>query len=838
MKFSTVCFHISIKKIVAVIVASCCFISASSQVIFSESKYDKVGMAYNEKKEFVGVNVTDLTGKSLEWYNVHKRAPYNSFNFSGNIPFTFFDDGSYCLPTYQSNTNCASDPIAYVVLNTLSNGNTLSCGVPNNYTNIAPAGLTTTDLNPGFVYNLQLGLNGPASFGGGGVSLGVWIDYNDNYLFEASERITDQRHISAVGPGLYINIPLSVPGDAPLGMHRMRIRETSNTQEMAVPPCDIATNLYVDGETEDYTINIVAAPACTGGVSVGGIASANQAVCIGSLPAPISISGNTGNVLFWQSSFDDAFNNPTNIEVTSTTLNIASEVSGSVYYRAVVQNNNCAPAYSSTTLITATYITAGTQLAVSGQSSSGTNYFINNCKLIASATPGFNFPGAVVTVKIDGAIQNYNGRPYLQRHYDYQPGYREAGSSSILTLYYLQSEFTAFNSARGSLKPLPTTGSNSDPDIANIRMIHYEGVDGSGDLNPGTYSPGTASTLIPQSVNWDAAHNWWEVVFATPGLDGMGGYFIQTLFDCLPPSTSVSNVSPSDATVFWNVISGTSGYEYAVQTTNTTPAGAGTATTNTLVNLNGLTANTNYYFFLRTVCDPGNFSSWVSTNFFTGVSSTVNVGIGTNTPSSNLEISSTGIPDVRISSSNSFGPARLSLLSDKGSATEWRPGYIESGNNGDYTGRLDFYTNGTSAANRFGAVKAMSVSNGNLSVSGIVTANGNLLSSDARYKTEITTLVSPLHNLLQLRGTAYYFNREAFPSMNFSSIKQMGLIAQEVEKIFPELVNTDKDGYKSINYTGLIPVMIESIKEQQHQIDELKKLVESMIKNGVKPVDH
>ena len=74
----------------------------------------------------------------------------------------------------------------------------------------------------------------------------------------------------------------------------------------------------------------------------------------------------------------------------------------------------------------------------------------------------------------------------------------------------------------------------------------------------------------------------------------------------------------------------------------------------------------------------------------------------------------------------------------------------------------------------------MSVSNGNLSVSGIVTANGNLLSSDARYKTEITTLVSPLHNLLQLRGTAYYFNREAFPSMNFSSIKQMGLIAQEV----------------------------------------------------------
>ncbi len=828
---------ISIKKTVALIVICFGFLSASSQVLNRD--IDNGFSNYKEKTALFGINTTYQTGGSKLLYNAATEILYHKNSISDSIPLTTAgrDPGEYCLPHYLFNLNCGIDPISGVFLNTLSNANTFSCNA-NNYSNIPPVGYKTTDLNRGLVYNLQIGLNGPISFGEGGVSLGAWIDYNDNYQFEVSERITDQRNLYQVGYGLYINIPLTVPANAPLGMHRMRIRETSNTQPMAVPACDTATNLYLDGETEDYSINIVAALACTGGPSVGGTASANQAVCVGSLPAPITLSGNTGNVIFWQSSTDAAFSNPENIEATATTLNITTKVYSSVYYRAVVQKNNCAPAYSSASLITATYITAGTQLATSGQSSNGTTLFMDNCKLIATASPVFNYRGAGVTLIIDGVVKNYNSRPYLQRHYDYQPPYSELGSSATLTLYYLQSEFTAFNAARGSLKALPTTGSNSDPNIANIRVVHYEGVDNSSVYDPGAYIPGTASTLIPQAVNWNAAHNWWEVVVPTPGVDGAGGYFIQPLFDCQPPLVAVSNVSKTGATLFWNGIPTTSGYEYSVQTTNTAPTGAGTATSNTLVNLNGLTANTNYYFFLRTACDPGNFSAWTSVNFFTATTSTVNVGIGTSTPASNLEISGNGIPDVRISSSNSFGPARLSLISDKGTANEWRPGYIESGNNGDYTGRLDFYTNGTGAVNKFGAVKSMSVSDGNLSVAGTVTANGSLLSSDGRYKKGITNLTNPLNNLLSLRGTAYYFNREAFPSMNFTADKQMGLIAQEVEKIFPELVNTDKEGYKSVNYIGLIPVMIESIREQQKQIDELKKLVQSLINNGVKAVVH
>lgn len=88
------------------------------------------------------------------------------------------------------------------------------------------------------------------------------------------------------------------------------------------------------------------------------------------------------------------------------------------------------------------------------------------------------------------------------------------------------------------------------------------------------------------------------------------------------------------------------------------------------------------------------------------------VGIGTNVPSVNTEISAAGTTEFRISSTSGFGIARISFASDKGTANEWRPSFIESGDNGTYTGRLDFYTNGTGAGNKFGTVNTMSVVNG------------------------------------------------------------------------------------------------------------------------------
>ena len=55
--------------------------------------------------------------------------------------------------------------------------------------------------------------------------------------------------------------------------------------------------------------------------------------------------------------------------------------------------------------------------------------------------------------------------------------------------------------------------------------------------------------------------------------------------------------------------------------------------------------------------------------------------------------------------------------------------------------------------------------------------------------------------------------------------RKLGFIAQEVEKIIPELVKTDSEGMKSVDYISVIPVLVEALKNQQKQIDELKALL-------------
>ena len=59
-----------------------------------------------------------------------------------------------------------------------------------------------------------------------------------------------------------------------------------------------------------------------------------------------------------------------------------------------------------------------------------------------------------------------------------------------------------------------------------------------------------------------------------------------------------------------------------------------------------------------------------------------------------------------------------------------------------------------------------------------------------------------------------------------TSKNQIGVMAQELKEVFPQLVKQDeKTQQLSVNYIGLIPILIESIKEQQKQIEELKLLV-------------
>ena len=82
----------------------------------------------------------------------------------------------------------------------------------------------------------------------------------------------------------------------------------------------------------------------------------------------------------------------------------------------------------------------------------------------------------------------------------------------------------------------------------------------------------------------------------------------------------------------------------------------------------------------------------------------------------------------------------------------------------------------------------------------------------------------------QLNGLYYFWNQDQFPEKEFSSERQIGVIAQEVEALFPEMVLTDSEGYKSVDYSRLTPVLIEAVKELNKQNEELTTRMDKMEK--------
>ena len=101
---------------------------------------------------------------------------------------------------------------------------------------------------------------------------------------------------------------------------------------------------------------------------------------------------------------------------------------------------------------------------------------------------------------------------------------------------------------------------------------------------------------------------------------------------------------------------------------------------------------------------------------------------------------------------------------------------------------------------------------GDTYISGILTATDINSASDIRLKTNIKPFENTLEKIVQINGVSFNWID--------SNAKSGGIIAQDVEKVFPELVN-DGD-HKTVNYNGLIGVLIESIKELKQEVEDLK----------------
>ena len=104
---------------------------------------------------------------------------------------------------------------------------------------------------------------------------------------------------------------------------------------------------------------------------------------------------------------------------------------------------------------------------------------------------------------------------------------------------------------------------------------------------------------------------------------------------------------------------------------------------------------------------------------------------------------------------------------------------------------------------------------GALNVVGDITA---FYSSDERLKDNITPIENPLAKVLSISGNTFDWNDKSSHTG-----KDIGVIAQEIEKVLPEIVTTRDNGFKAVQYEKITPLLIEAIKELSHKVDDLQQ---------------
>ncbi|RZF22592.1 hypothetical protein DAY19_02130 [Halobacteriovorax vibrionivorans] len=205
-----------------------------------------------------------------------------------------------------------------------------------------------------------------------------------------------------------------------------------------------------------------------------------------------------------------------------------------------------------------------------------------------------------------------------------------------------------------------------------------------------------------------------------------------------------------------------------------------------------------------------NQSQW-TTNGSNIYFNTGNVGIGTTTPQNLLHVS--GALNSHI------------YLEDRSGGVDNK---IWSFNNNDgvlYLGQRNddaSYKNTHMTIDTLGNIGVGTITpSEKLHVAGNVIAASYLYTSDERFKENVETIIDPLHKVRSLRGVTFDWKTDEFPDRNFPQEKTVGFIAQEVEKVQPELVKTSKDGYKSVQYGNITALLVEAVKSISEQLDKL-----------------
>jgi hypothetical protein len=199
-----------------------------------------------------------------------------------------------------------------------------------------------------------------------------------------------------------------------------------------------------------------------------------------------------------------------------------------------------------------------------------------------------------------------------------------------------------------------------------------------------------------------------------------------------------------------------------------------------------------------------------------------NVGIGTSAPGELLHVR------------NTSGTARIRVQSTTTSAIDFynNTAYVAGIGVSVSEGHLFLYNGGNVS------VKGGSLGIGNINPGqrlDITAGNGRvqsgyswLTNSDARYKTNVSTLENVLDKIAGINGVRYDLKEDE--EIITGHGKHIGFIAQELETEFPEFVITGEDGYKSVAYDKMTAVLLQAVKEQQVIIESHKEVIEQLMK--------
>jgi trimeric autotransporter adhesin len=155
----------------------------------------------------------------------------------------------------------------------------------------------------------------------------------------------------------------------------------------------------------------------------------------------------------------------------------------------------------------------------------GNTLFKNNCEYLATVAPGGASPISG-NVSVTEFVESTTF-PYLKRHYEIMPATQGSG---VVTLYYTQADFNAYNAIATNLLKFPT-GSGDNGGIANIQIIKYSGVSSPNDGLPAHYPAQTPTIIASPLVNYNTNTSLWELTF---DVGSFSGFFTTTASNPLP----------------------------------------------------------------------------------------------------------------------------------------------------------------------------------------------------------------------------------------------------------------------------------------------------------------